>query len=256
MAPLEVELLPVLADNYSYLLRDPASGASGVVDPAEAEPVLARLRALGRGLDWAFITHHHADHIGGLMALQEATGCKAIGPRADAARIPGLNVTVGDGDELRFGTRRVVVLETPGHTRGHVSYWFPESEALFCGDTLFALGCGRVFEGDPVTMWRSLCKFLGLPDATRVYCGHEYTLSNARFALGIDPDNQDLVRRAAEVEAKRARGEPTLPSTIGLEKATNPFLRAGDRNIRRRLGLERATDAEVFGEIRRRKDAA
>lgn len=256
MASLEVELLPVLADNYSYLLRDSASGISGVVDPAEARPVLARLGALGRGLDWAFITHHHGDHIGGLAELQEATGCKAIGPRADASRIPGLNVTVADGDELKFGTQRVVVLETPGHTRGHVSYWFPQGDALFCGDTLFALGCGRLFEGDPPTMWRSLCKFMGLPDATRVFCGHEYTLTNARFALTIDPDNKDLARRAAEVEAKRARGEPTLPSTIGLEKATNPFLRVTDRGIRRQLGMEKATDAEVFGEIRKRKDAA
>lgn len=256
MASLEVELLPVLADNYSYLLLDRASGTSGVVDPAEAAPVLARLRALGRGLNWAFITHHHGDHIGGLAELQGATGCKAIGPRADASRIPGLNVTVADGDELKFGSQRVVVLETPGHTRGHVSYWFPEGEALFCGDTLFALGCGRLFEGDACTMWRSLSKLMGLPDATRVFCGHEYTLSNARFALGIDPDNKDLIRRAADVEAKRARGEPTIPSTVGLEKATNPFLRAGDRSVRKRLGMEKATDAEVFGEIRKRKDAA
>ena len=256
MPSLEVELLPVLADNYCYLLRDPASGTSGVVDPAEAEPVLRRLRELERGLDWAFITHHHADHIGGLAALQDATGCRAIGPRADAARIPGLNVTVSDGDELKFGAQRVVVLETPGHTRGHVSYWFPEGEALFCGDTLFALGCGRLFEGDAPTMWKSLSRLMGLPDTTRVFCGHEYTLNNARFALGIDPDNKDLIRRAAEVEAKRARNEPTVPSTIALEKATNPFLRASDRSIRKGLGMEQATDAEVFAEIRRRKDAA
>jgi hydroxyacylglutathione hydrolase len=256
MAPLAVELLPVLSDNYSYLIQDLGSGASGVVDPAVATPILARLRELGRGLDWAFITHHHGDHIGGLAELQEATGCRAIGPRADAARIPGLNVTVADSDEIRFGAQRVIVLETPGHTKGHVSYWFPEGEALFCGDTLFALGCGRLFEGDAVTMWRSLGKLMSLPDATRVFCGHEYTLSNARFALGIDPDNHALTRRAAEIEAMRSRGEPTIPSTVGLEKATNPFLRANDPTLRRRLGLESATDAEVFGEIRRRKDAA
>jgi hydroxyacylglutathione hydrolase len=256
MALLEVEPLPVLADNYSYLLLDPATGTSGVVDPAVAEPVLIRLKTLGRGLDWAFITHHHGDHIGGLAELQEATGCKAIGPRAEVARIPGLNVTVADGDEVRFGSQRVIVLETPGHTRGHISYWFPEGEALFAGDTLFSLGCGRLFEGDAATMWRSLGKLIGLPDATRLFCGHEYTLSNARFALGLDPDNAALVARAAEVEALRARGKPSIPSTIGQEKATNPFLRAADPALRRRLGLERATDAEVFGEIRRRKDAA
>ena len=221
-----------------------------------AAPVLSRLRELGRGLDWALITHHHGDHIGGLAELQAATGCRAIGPRADAARIPGLNVTVADGDEVRFGAQRVLVLETPGHTRGHISYWFPDGEALFCGDTLFALGCGRLFEGDAATMWRSLGKLMALPDATRVYCGHEYTLSNARFAVGIDPDNQALARRAKEIEAIRERGAPTIPTTIGVEKATNPFLRAADPALRRRLGLEGASDAEVFGEIRRRKDQA
>ena len=256
MPRLEVELMPALADNYIYLIRDPATGASGVVDPSVAEPVLARLRELGRGLDWALITHHHGDHIAGLAELKAATGCRAIGPRADAARIPGLNVTVAEGDEVRFGGQRVLVLDTPGHTRGHVSYWFPEGEALFCGDTLFALGCGRLFEGDAPTMWRSLGKLAALPDATRVFCGHEYTLSNARFALGIDPDNRALQRRAQEVEAARGRGEPTIPSTIGVEKATNPFLRAADPAIRQRLGLTEAPDAAVFGEIRRRKDAA
>ena len=256
MGQLEVELLPVLTDNYVYLIRDPATGSSGVVDPGVAEPVAARLKELGRGLDWVFLTHHHGDHIGGLAELQAATGCRAIGPRTEATRIPGLNVTVGDGDEVRFGAQRVLVMETPGHTRGHVSYWFPDGEALFCGDTLFALGCGRLFEGDAPTMWRSLSKLAALPDATRVYCGHEYTLSNARFAKTIDPDNKALARRAEEVEAARAKGLPTIPSTIGLEKATNPLLRAANPAIRQRLGLAGAKDAEVFGEIRRRKDQA
>jgi hydroxyacylglutathione hydrolase len=256
MALLEVELVPVLADNYVYLIRDPATNASGVVDPAVAAPVLERLRELGRGLKWAFITHHHGDHIGGLAELQAATGCRAIGPRADAARIPGLNVTVSEGDEVKFGGQRVLVLDTPGHTRGHVSYWFPEGGSLFCGDTLFALGCGRLFEGDAATMWRSLGKLAALPDATRVFCGHEYTLDNARFALGIEPDNRALQRRAQDIEATRGRGEPTIPTTIGVEKATNPFLRAADPTIRQRLGMMGAPDAEVFSEIRRRKDQA
>ena len=256
MALLEVELLPVLTDNYVYLIQDPATGKSGVVDPGLAGPVLQRLRELERGLDWAFLTHHHGDHIGGLAELQEATGCQAIGPRADSARILGLNIAVADGDEVRFGTQRALVFETPGHTRGHVSYWFPEGQALFCGDTLFALGCGRLFEGDAATMWRSLGKLMALPEATRVYCGHEYTLSNARFAVGVDPDNHALARRAAEIETLRERGAPTIPTTIGVEKATNPFLRAADPALRRRLGLENVSDAEVFGEIRRRKDQA
>ena len=256
MARLEVELLPALTDNYIYLLHDPATGTSGVVDPATALPVLARLKDLGRGLDWALITHHHADHTGGLLELKEATGCAAAGPRADAARIPGLDVTVAEGDALTFGSLRVTVLETPGHTSGHVSYWLPEAEALFCGDTLFALGCGRLFEGDAATMWRSLGKLMALPDGTKVYCGHEYTLSNARFALGIEPDNAALAKRAAEIEATRTRGEPTIPTTIGSEKATSPFLRAAEPALRRNLGLSSASDAEVFAEVRRRKDRA
>jgi hydroxyacylglutathione hydrolase len=256
MPRLEVELLPVLSDNYVYLLRDPATGTTGVVDPAVAEPVLGWLAERDRRLDWALITHHHADHIGGLLEVKAATGCRAVGPRADAARIPGLDLLVGEGDEVGFGALTATVLETPGHTSGHISYWFADGEALFCGDTLFALGCGRLFEGDAPTMWRSLGKLMALPDATRVYCGHEYTLSNARFALGLEPDNAVLRERAEAVEAARAKGLPTIPTTIGAEKATSPFLRAADPALRQALGLEGAADAEVFAEVRRRKDRA
>lgn len=242
MAGLEVELLPALSDNYIYLLHEPRAGTMGVVDPAEAQPVLDALARRQRRLDLVLITHHHADHVGGLAALKAATGCRAVGPRADAHRIPGLDELVGEGDRVAFGALTAEVLETPGHTSGHVSYWLPEGQALFCGDTLFALGCGRLFEGDAPTMWRSLGKLAGLPEATRVYCGHEYTLSNARFALTVAPDNAELRARAAEIEALRARGEPTIPSTIGLERRTNPFLRAAD--------------ATAFAELRRRKDRA
>jgi hydroxyacylglutathione hydrolase len=256
MAPLEIELIPALSDNYIYLLHEPRQGITAVVDPAEPGPVLEVLRRHGRRLDLALITHHHADHTGGLLPLKAETGCRAVGPRADAHRIPGLDQLVGEGDRVAVGELTAEVIETPGHTSGHISYWFPEALALFCADTLFALGCGRLFEGDAPTMWRSLQKLAALPDAARVYCGHEYTLSNARFALQIDPDNPALRERAAEVERLRAQGLPTVPSTIGLEKATSPFLRAADPAIRRRLGLERAADAEVFGEIRRRKDRA
>lgn len=242
MGRLEIDLLPVLADNYVYLLHEPRQGVTGVVDPAVAESVLEALARRGRRLDLILVTHHHADHTGGLAELKRATGCRAVGPRAEAARIPGLDLLVGEGDRVGFGALAAEVLETPGHTRGHVSYWFPEAAAVFCGDTLFALGCGRLFEGDAATMWRSLGKLRALPEDTRVYCGHEYTASNARFALQEEPENAELRRRAAEIEALRARGEPTIPTTIGLELRTNPFLRAAD--------------AEAFGAMRARKDRA
>ncbi len=254
MAPLEIELLPVLTDNYVYLLHDPRGGASGVVDPAVAEPVLGRLRALGRRLDWILVTPHHGDHTGGLAEVKAATGARAVGPRADAARIPGLDVLVGEGDEVAFGSLAARVIETPGHTSGHVSYWLPEAEALFCGDTMFALGCGRLFEGDAPTMWRSLGKLAGLPDATRVYCGHEYTQANAKFALTVEPGNKALQERSKEVDAKRARGEGTVPSTMGEELATNPFLRADKPELLASAGLEGKDPVAAFAEIRRRKD--
>jgi hydroxyacylglutathione hydrolase len=239
---LEVERLPMLQDNYSWLLLDSATGTSAVVDPPEAAPVLARLEALGRGLDWVLATHHHADHIGGIPELKARTGCRVVGPAADAHRIPGLDVQVREGDVVRLGESVARVIETPGHTSGHISFWFEADRQLFCGDTLFALGCGRLFEGTPETMWASLQKLMALPDDARVCCGHEYTQSNARFALTVEPDNLALRRRAAEIDQLRARGEPTVPSTMGEERATNPFLRAG--NARR------------FGEIRAAKDRA
>lgn len=239
---LEVELLPALSDNYVYLLHEPDRGATGVVDPAVAAPVLEALARRGRRLDLILVTHHHGDHTGGLAELKAATGCRAVGPRAEAARIPGLDLLVGEGDRVPFGALEAEVLETPGHTAGHISYRFAAADALFCGDTLFALGCGRLLEGDAPTMWRSLGKLRALPEATAVYCGHEYTQSNARFALAVDGANEALRARAAEVDELRRRGAPTIPSTIGLELRTNPFLRAAD--------------AAAFGELRRKKDRA
>ncbi|GBD44244.1 Hydroxyacylglutathione hydrolase GloB [bacterium HR40] len=254
----EIELLPVLADNYSYLLFDPDSGTSGVVDPGAAEPVRARLAELGRGLDLIFVTHHHADHTGGVVALQQEFGARILAARRDIARIPGFapdrDLALGEGDEGSFGDVVFRVLETPGHTRGHVCYWFPGEEALFCGDTLFAMGCGRLLEGTAEEMWQSLGKLAALPPSTRVWCGHEYTLANGRFALTVDPDNAELAERVREVEALRAEGRPTVPSTLGLELRTNPFLRANDPAIRARLGMEAASEVEVFAELRRRKD--
>ncbi len=240
--PLEIELLPILADNYCYLLREPETGVSAVVDPGTDAAVVKRLEALGRGLDWILITHHHADHTAGNPGLKEHFGCQIAGPAGEAEKVPGIDVRLAEGDLFPLGAETATIIATPGHTRGHISYHFPKSEALFCGDTLFALGCGRLFEGDPPTMFKSLAKLMALDDATKVYCGHEYTASNARFALTVDGGNAALVARAAEIEALRAQNQPTLPSTIGLERATNPFVRA-------------ATAAE-FGRLRALKDRA
>jgi hydroxyacylglutathione hydrolase len=251
---LQVERLPMLSDNYTWLLLDPETGTSGVVDPAEAAPVLAKLQGRGGRLDWILSTHHHADHVGGNLELKKATGCRIVGPASDAARIPGLDQGVSEGDGFSFGSRTAKVMETPGHTRGHISFWFEEDRALFCADTLFVLGCGRLLEGDAATMQRSLAKLRALPEDTLLYCGHEYTQGNARFALTVDPKNAELRDRARSIDEQRARGEPTVPDLLGLEKRTNPFLRWDDPAIRKGLGMEGASDAEVLAEIRTRKD--
>jgi hydroxyacylglutathione hydrolase len=251
---LQIERLPLLQDNYAWLIFDPDTGSSGIVDPAVAAPVLARLKALGRGLDWILATHHHGDHVGGNLELKAATGCRVAGADVDAHRIPGIDVRLAEGERFAFGSSTAEIIATPGHTSGHISFWFAADKALFCADTLFALGCGRLLEGDAATMQRSLAKLRALPDDALVYCGHEYTLANARFAVTVDPDNLALRERAARIAALRDRGEPTVPSTLGEEKASNPFLRWDDPAIRRGLGMVGASDAEVFGAIRTRKD--
>jgi hydroxyacylglutathione hydrolase len=255
MTQLEIEQIPVLSDNYVYLVHEPRANVTGVVDPAVAELVLERLAARGWTLDWILSTHHHADHTAGNLALKEATGCRIAGPKADAARIPGIDLKLSEGDRFKLGEAEALIFETPGHTSGHISYWFPEARALFCADTLFSLGCGRVFEGSFAQMWDSVSKLAALPDDAMVYCAHEYTQSNARFALSVDPDNPALQARAAEVDRQRAAGQATVPTLLGEERKANPFLRPGDPAIRKRLGMESASDAEVFGEIRRRKDS-
>lgn len=254
MTSLTVEMIPVLSDNYVYLVHEPSAGVTGVVDPAVAAPVMERLSAKGWSLDWILSTHHHADHTGGNLELKEATGCRIAGPGKDAARIPGIDIKLAEGDRFELGKAEAQIFETPGHTSGHISFWFASSNALFCADTLFSLGCGRLFEGTPEQMWASLQKFAPLPDEALVYCAHEYTAANARFALSIDPGNGALAARAAEVDRQRAAGEPTVPTTLGLERKTNPFLRPNDPAIRRQLALESADDVEVFAEIRRLKD--
>ena len=224
---LEVQLVPCLTDNYAYLIRDPKSGAVGVVDPSEAKPVISALGDRGWKLTHVINTHHHWDHTGGNLELKAAFGARVVGPKADRERIPGADEVYGDGEIFVFGTREARIFDIPGHTRGHIAYWFEQDAALFTGDTLFAMGCGRMFEGTAEQMWSSLSKLTVLPKETRIYCGHEYTEANGRFALSVEPGNEALQRRMQEVKALRAAGKPTIPSTLGQELETNPFLRAG-----------------------------
>lgn len=254
MTDLEILQILVLGDNYVYLLHDPDTGETACIDPAVAAPVLDALDRRGWRLSQILVTHHHSDHTGGNMELKRATGCAVVGSADDAARIPGIGVQVKGGDVVNVGDHKALVIEVPGHTRGHVAYWFEDDKALFSGDTLFSLGCGRLFEGSAAEMWDSLLKFRALPDDTRVYCAHEYTDSNADFALSIDPDNEALNRRADEVLRLRQSGEPTVPSMMADEKAANPFLRADSGDLLAAAGLTGLDGVAAFAEIRRRKD--
>jgi len=251
---LEIVRIPVLNDNYVWLMREPQSGAVGVVDPAVAGPVLAEAAKRRWKITHILNTHHHGDHVGGNLEIKEATGCTIVGPRVDRARIPGIDIEVDDGDRYRFGEAESEVFFVPGHTSGHIAYAFREQRALFCGDTLFALGCGRLFEGTPQQMWISLSRLRALPDDMRVYCAHEYTQSNARFAVTVEADNKKLLDRSAAIDAARARGEATVPSLLGEEKATNPFLRADVLAVQRAVGMTGGDPVAVFAEVRHRKD--
>ncbi|HZH27911.1 MAG TPA: hydroxyacylglutathione hydrolase [Azospirillaceae bacterium] len=255
MTSLHIELIPALSDNYIYLLRDAGTGTVAVVDPAAAEPVEAALARHGWRLDLILNTHHHGDHVGGNADLKRRFGCPIVGPKAEAVRIPGLDRGVVEGDRVDVGGFAFEVLEVPGHTAGHIAFWCAEADALFCGDALFSLGCGRMFEGTAPQMWASLDKLRRLPDTAHIHCGHEYTQSNARFALSLDPSNLQLQARAAEVDVLRAAGRPTIPASLGWEKAVNPFLRCDDPGIQAAVGLSNADPAVVFAEVRRRKDS-
>lgn len=255
MSKLEIHQIPVLNDNYLYLFKEPESGLVGIVDPAVAGPVLDKLDELGWTLTHIINTHHHMDHTGGNLELKEKTGCIVVGAKGDADRIPGIDIQLEDGDIFEFGSQKARVFEVPGHTRGHIAYWFEQSDALFCGDTLFALGCGRLFEGTPAEMWHSLNKFRKLPDSTKVYCAHEYTEANARFAVTVDPTNKALQARYAKIRELRKKLIPTVPSTLGEEKSTNPFMRADDPGLQAALGLTGADPITVFAETRARKDS-
>ncbi|MFS2155064.1 hydroxyacylglutathione hydrolase [Rhizobium sp. Rhizsp42] len=254
MKPLDLDVFLCRTDNFGVLVHDPETGLTASIDAPDAGAVIAAANRRGWTISHIFTTHHHTDHVEGNLALKEKYGCEIIGPINEAVAIPGLDMTMSDDDTFLFGEHPVRVIETPGHTAGHICYHFTDDKLLFAADTLFALGCGRLFERPPADMWHSLQKLAVLPDETAIYFGHEYTLSNARFALTIDPDNERLKARAAEIEALRAEGRFTIPTTLALEKETNPFLRVGDPAIRRNLLMETKTNEEVFAEIRKRKD--
>ncbi len=237
---LETVCIPALSDNYIWLVHDDASGETMVVDPAEAEPVEAVLAARGWRLSAIWNTHWHPDHTGGNAALKAAHGVPVIAPAGEAARIPTADRLVAEGDVVTLGAHQAVVMETPAHTAGHISYLFADDGAIFVGDTIFAMGCGRLFEGTAAQMFANMQRYAALPDAMHIYCAHEYTESNGRFALSVDADNQALVARMVAVRAARAAGRATVPTTIGVERTTNPFLRAGS--------------VEEFARLRQEKD--
>lgn len=256
MGALEIVLLPCLADNYCVLLHEQGSGQTAAIDAPHAATIKAALDERDWRLNQIFVTHHHTDHTAGIAELKGHYGASVTGPEAEADRISDLTRGVTASTSLEFAGHPIKVLETPGHTLGHVTYHWPDDALAFTGDTLFSLGCGRIFEADAQTMWNSLSKIAALPGDTRIYCGHEYTLNNGRFALTVDPENDALRSRVAEVERLRSEGKPTLPTTVDQEKATNPFLRPQSRMIRTRLGLEGAPDWEVFARLRQLKNKA
>jgi hydroxyacylglutathione hydrolase len=251
---VETRLIPCRSDNYAVLVHDSADGTTVLVDAPEEAPIRAVLDETGWTLTHILITHHHIDHVEALAPLKAANGAHVVGPKAEADKIKGLDETVSEGDTVTLGRMTAEVIETPGHTKGHVVFFFPAEKLLFAGDTLFALGCGRLLEDTPAAMWNSLKKFAAFPDDAQVYCGHEYTASNAKFAVTVDPDNAALKARAAEIESLRAGNMPTVPSALGLERATNPFLRADRPEVAAAVGLPGADPLAVFTEVRKRKD--
>ena len=242
------------SDNYGLLIHDHASGATAAIDAPDANAIEKELRKFGRQLTHIFVTHHHADHVEGIMQLKELFGCKVIGPKAEADKIPGLDIIVGGGEKFTWANREVEVWDCPGHTSGHIAFHMPEEFSIFAGDTLFSVGCGRVIEGTMEQMWKSVSQFNALPPHTYLYCGHEYTVANCNFALTLDPDNWRLQARLTECERLRAADKMTCPVTMGDEFKTNPYLRLKDPAIRAVLDMPSASDLEVFTEIRTRKN--
>ena len=251
---MDIVTIPARQDNYVHIIRDPATDAVFVIDPAEAALVLREIEARGWRVSAILNTHHHDDHTAGNAAIKARYGCSVFGAKGDSNRIPGFDVGVEHGDVIPFGGWTIDVLGTPGHTKGHLAYYLAGMGAVFCGDALFSLGCGRLFEGTAAEMWQSLRRLRALPGETRVYCAHEYTLANARFALSIDPENPALQERARAARRQRDQGEPTIPAILADECAANPFLRADQPAMAASLHLTGAAAETVFGELRRRKD--
>jgi hydroxyacylglutathione hydrolase len=252
--PAQTYLFPCLTDNFGVLLHDPESGATAAIDAPEAKAVEDAVAKTGWRLTDLLVTHHHGDHTAGIGALKTHYKCRVVAPRNEAQRIAQVDETVGEGDTVRIGALEGRVIETPGHTAGHISYFFPKEKLAFVGDTLFSIGCGRVIEGNPEMMWQSLLKLRSLPDDTQLYCGHEYTAANIRFAKTIEPNNKALAARAEEVARLLAAGKATIPATIGAEKADNPFLRADVPEVAKSVGLAGSPAWKVFAEIRERKN--
>jgi len=252
--PAEIRLFRCLSDNFGVLLHDGETGATASIDAPEAGPVEAALQETGWTLTDILVTHHHADHTQGIQALKDRHKCRVVAPAGEAGKVPGVDETVREGDTVKVGKLSANVIETPGHTLGHIAYWFHKDKVAFVGDTLFSIGCGRVIEGTPPQMWESLKKLRDLPDDTQIYCGHEYTLANIKFALSIDKDNGALNAREAQAREQVKEGRPTIPVTIGDEKVTNPFLRADAPEMAGYVGMPGKPPAEVFAEIRARKN--
>jgi hydroxyacylglutathione hydrolase len=252
--PAETRLFTCLSDNYGVLLHDPDSGATASIDAPEAAPIEAALRATGWKLTDILVTHHHHDHTGGIPALKQKYGCRVVAPAAEAGKIPGVDETVREGDKVKVGKLSANVIETPGHTLGHITYWFHADGLAFVGDTLFSIGCGRVIEGTPEMMWASMLKLRDLPNDTEIYCGHEYTAANIKFARTIEPDNPVLAARDAQARQQIADGQPTIPVTICDEKLANPFMRADLPEIAAGVGMAGQPAAKVFAEVRARKN--
>lgn len=252
--PFDLITVPCLSDNYAFILRDGDSGEVAVIDVPEAGPIEAALAERGWSASQVWLTHHHPDHVQGLAQLLRGNPAKVIGAKADAHRLPDLDVEVAEGDTVTLGSLEAQVIDVSGHTVGHIAFYVPGAEACFTADSLMALGCGRLFEGTAEQMWGSMQKLMALPPETTICSGHEYTASNAKFALTVDPQNEALISRSNDIEAARAKGAPTVPSKLSTELATNPFLRPADPGIRANLGMPTALDAEVFAEIRKRKD--